>query len=682
MNLPLAGHRRLLGAYLKPQGPRVALLAGLLLAGIGLQLLNPQIIRRFIDTAQAAGPVRTLALAGLAYLAVGLASRGLALATFYTGQQVAWTATNRLRADLTGHALRLDMPFHKAHTPGELIERIDSDATALGEFFSQMTVKVAGNVLLAAAILALLYREDPRVGLALTAYTALTVAVLLALQGLGARRWAAARQAWADQSGFLEEHIAGAEDLRGVGAEAYARGKLDRLLRAVLERGRGGWMANALSGGITSFLYVLGYGLGLASGALLYTRGEVTIGTAFLLVYYIGMLAGPLDEIRHQAENLQAATASVGRINALFALRPQVLETPRTTLPPGPLEVVFEDVSFAYDDELADGGRPTADGGQRTADGGRPTADGGRPTADGGRPTADGGQRTADYESPHPQSAIPNPQSTLAHISFTLAPGRVLGVLGRTGSGKTTLTRLLLRLYDPQGGAIRLGGADLRDVALADLRGRVGMVTQDVQLFGASVRDNISLFDPAVSDDAIRGALADLGLLEWVTAMPGGLDARLEAGGGGISAGEAQLLATARLLLRDPGLVILDEAAARLDPVTEARLEQAIDGLLTPRPPLLTTGTAAVVRSGGEGTSASSPLSCAGSIGAGEGGRGVRQRTAIIIAHRLSTVQRADDILILEAGRVVEFGPRVQLAADPASRFSSLLRAGLAEALA
>lgn len=614
MPLSLAGHRRLLAVYLKPQGQRVALLAGLLLAGICLQLLNPQIIRHFIDTAQAGGPVRTLALAALAYLGIGLTGRGLALAAFYTGQQVAWTATNRLRADLTSHVLRLDMPFHKTHTPGELIERIDGDAAALGEFFSQMTVKVASNALLVLAILALLFREDVRAGAILTVYTALTVAALLALQNLGARRWAAARQAWADQTGFLEEHIAGVEDIRGVGAAGYVLAKLDTLLRNLLEAARGGWMAHALSGAITNFLYVIGYGLGLAVGALLYTRGEMSIGGAFLIVYYIGMLTAPLDEIRHQAESLQQASASVGRINDLLDLRPQVGETGRAALPPGPLAIAFADVSFAYDDQEAQQRINECPKGTLSAD--------------------------AESENDRLRKTEHAAHNTLAALSFTLAPGRVLGVLGRTGSGKTTLTRLLLRLYDPDTGAIRVGGVDLREASFDALRRRVGLVTQDVQLFCASVRDNISLFDPAVCDDAIRRALVDLDLLAWVEAMPGGLDARLTAGGGGMSAGEAQLLAFARLLLRDPGLVILDEAASRLDPVTEARLERAIDRVL------------------------------------GQG------RTAIIIAHRLSTVQRADDILILEAGRAIEFGSRAELAADPASRFSSLLRTGLEEALA
>jgi ABC-type multidrug transport system fused ATPase/permease subunit len=595
MVLSFGQHRRLLTTYVAPQRARVALLAVLLLAGIGLQLLNPQVMRFFIDTAEAGGPTRALLLAALVYLVAGLLGRGMTFATSYVGLNVAWKATNALRSDLTRHCLRLDMPFHKTHTPGEMIERVDGDALALGMFFSQMVVKTSGNALLVIAILYLLYRENAAAGLILTAYTALIVAVLAGTQNLGAKRWAAARQAWAEQSSFLEEHIAGSEDIRAIGAEQYVLDKLLGIMRSLTERARGGWMANALGFSITNFLYIVGYGLGLGIGAYLYTRGSVTIGTAFVMVYYIGMLAAPLDEIRDQAKELQQATGSVGRIAELFQLQPRVIAGVEAKLPAGALSVAFEDVSFAYDDE--------------------------------GRTTNDESRSTQHVS-----------RSTLSNISLTLAPGRVLGVLGRTGSGKTTLTRLLFRLYDPTAGVIRLGGADLRDVGFADLRGRVGMVTQDVQLFGASVRDNIPLFDPRVTDDQIRSALAKLDLGEWVQAL-GGLDAELAAGGGGMSAGEAQLLAFTRLLLRDPGLVILDEAASRLDPITEARLERAIDRLLA-------------------------------------------GRTAIVIAHRLRTVGRADDILILEEGRVAEFGPRRQLADDPASRFHRLLQTGLEEALA
>jgi ABC-type multidrug transport system fused ATPase/permease subunit len=379
--------------------------------------------------------------------------------------------------------------------------------------------------------------------------------------------------------------------------------RLDLLLADLVRKVRGGRMADALSFAVTNFLYVVGYSLGLAIGATLYLRGDVTIGGAFLLVTYVGMLAGPLEELRTQSQVLQQASAGMERIAELRQARPAVSDGGEAgnRLPMAGVageragedacapEVRFEGVSFAYEDGLA------ADGVEQ------------------GR--------------------------VLHDIALTVPPGRVLGVLGRTGSGKTTLTRLLFRLYDPGEGTIRLDGQPLAALGLAELRQRVGMVTQDVQLFHASLRDNITFFAAGTPDTQIEAALMQLGLLEWVRQMPNGLDTVLAGGGLGVSAGEAQLLAFTRLLLRNPGLVILDEAASRLDPVTERRLEAAIDRLLA-------------------------------------------GRTAIVIAHRLHTLQRADDIVILEAGRVIEYGPRTQLMADPNSRFARLLRGGLEEVLA
>jgi ATP-binding cassette subfamily B protein len=214
-------------------------------------------------------------------------------------------------------------------------------------------------------------------------------------------------------------------------------------------------------------------------------------------------------------------------------------------------------------------------------------------------------------------------------------------LLGRTGSGKTTLTRLIFRLYDPDQGGVYLGydGGDLTDVRqvpLFHLRHRVGMVTQNIQLFNASVRDNLTFFDRDIPDERILQVLRDLGLWTWYESLPEGLDTELESGGGGLSAGEAQLLAFTRIFLQDPGLVILDEASSRLDPATENLIERAVDTL-------------------------------------------VKGRTAIVIAHRLGTVQRADDILILEEGRISEYGARAMLAGDPESHFYSLLQTGMME---
>jgi ABC-type multidrug transport system fused ATPase/permease subunit len=225
----------------------------------------------------------------------------------------------------------------------------------------------------------------------------------------------------------------------------------------------------------------------------------------------------------------------------------------------------------------------------------------------------------------------------LRDVSFALAPGEVLGVLGRTGSGKTTLTRLLLRLSDPASGSVCLGGIDLRSALSASLRARVGMVTQEVQLFHASLRDTLTFFDRAVPDEQIIQALHELHLWEWYRTLPRGLDTPLAPGD--MSAGQGQLLAFARVFLKDPGLVILDEASSRLDPATERLTEAAVDRLLA-------------------------------------------GRTGIIIAHHLATVERADHILILDDGRMVEYGARAALARDPDSRFATLLRGDLGEALA
>jgi len=622
MHLPLAGHLRLLGAYLLPQRGRLALLATLILGEIALRLISPQIIRIFIDTAEAGGPLSALTLAGGLFLLVGLLGRAVNLGAAYAGLNLGWTATNRLRTDLAAHLLRLDMPFHKSHTPGELIERVDGDVTNLAEFFADMSIKFTGNALLVAAILVLLGHENAGAGALLAGYTMVVLAALLLVARIGVRAWTVARQAWADQMGFLEERFGGTEDLRGIGAEAHALDQLSRLMLNLLQKARAGWMANALGFVITNFLFILGYGLGLAVGALLYLRGEVTIGAAFMIVYYIGMLSAPLEEIRGQMEQLQQATASINRVSELFSLAPRVRDTGSTSLPAGPLSVEFEHVHFRYEDDAGPFGE------------GQPA-----PLDDGASP---GEGADVPPRAPVPPEAGEPPVTVVTDVSFHLPQGRVLGVLGRTGSGKTTLTRLLCRLYDPQAGTIRLAGCDLREISLAELRRAVGLVTQDVQLFGATVSENIALFDPQTPESAIRQALGELGLLDWVLQMPQGLDTKLAPGGGVMSAGEAQLLAFARILLRDPGLVILDEATSRLDPVTEGRLERAIDRLL----------------------------------------HGGKPRTAIIIAHRLHTLQRADDILILHEGRIIEFGPRAALAANPDSRFSQLLRTGLEEVLA
>lgn len=203
----------------------------------------------------------------------------------------------------------------------------------------------------------------------------------------------------------------------------------------------------------------------------------------------------------------------------------------------------------------------------------------------------------------------------------------MVGVFGRSGTGKSTMTKLLTRLYDPTEGGIQLGGVDTRSLSLRDLRQGVGMVTQDVQLFRTSVRNNLTFFDDTISDDHLISIIDELGLGSWLTSLPDGLDTMLESGAGGLSAGQAQWLAFTRIFLKDPGMVILDEPSSRLDSATEKMIERAVTKL-------------------------------------------VAGRTAFIIAHHLDTIALVDDIMIIDSGTLFEFGPRETLEADEKSQFS------------
>lgn len=572
---------RLLVTYLRPQWGRVLLLTVLLFASIGLQLVNPQVISSFIDAAQAGSQLSMLLLAAGVFIALSVIQRAIALLAVYVAETTGWNATNALRADLTLHCLHLDMSFHKVHTPGELIERIDDDVTALANFFSQCIINVVGNALLLLGLALLLLREDWRIGVGFAVYILLAFFSLRAIQRVAVKRWTSQRQTTADFYGFLEEHISGTEDIRAAGAEQYVTHRLLGLMRRLLETTRLANLVSNLTAFSTNVLYALGYTGGLALGAYLYSQRQITLGTAYVLVYYIGMLSRPLENLQEQMQDLQQASASIERVEDLLGIQPQVQDNPRSVLPAENVALEFHHVSFSYEQQ----------------------------------------------------------ENVLRDISFELRPGKVLGLLGRTGSGKTTLARLLFRLYDPNVGAIRLNGSDIRDLGLTDLRAHIGMVTQDVQLFHASVRDNLTFFDRRISDAHIEQALRDLELWSWIQALPQGLETQLASGGQSLSAGESQLLAFARVFLKDPGLVVLDEASSRLDPATERLLERAVDRLL-------------------------------------------RDRTGIVIAHRLQTVQRADEIMILEHGAIVEYGPRAELARDPASRFYHLLQTGLEEVLA
>ena len=576
--VPLRQYLSLLTHYLKPQWFRVILLAVFMFGGIGLSLLNPQILRYFIDTAKAGGALQNLLIAGGLFLTVGIFGQVVTLISSYLGQDVGWRATNRMRGDLAFHCLNLDMSFHQQYTPGEMVERVDGDTTALSNFFSEFVLQVVGSTFLLAGVVIMVSREDWRIGAALTVFIVIAFGIYNFIRSIAVPAYTAEREGYSKLYGFIEERLIGIEDIRTNGGDAYT---MDRFYdvnsdayRQVLRSQIMGEIVQA----ITRIMFALGLAISMGMGIYLYREGGFTIGTVFLVVQYTAMLRHPLDQIGRQLNDLQRATAGLQRIEALQRTTSRIQDGTETLPTSGAISIEFDDVTFNYIE-----GDPV-----------------------------------------------------LKKVSFNLAPGKVLGLLGRTGSGKTTITRLLFRLYEPNMGEIRLGGMSIAKVQLDNLRQHVGLVTQDVQLFYATVRDNITLFDPTIADSQILVVIEDLGMSVWYESLPKGLDTVITSGG--LSAGEAQLLAFARVFLKDPGIIILDEPSSRLDPATEQQIDRAVQKLL-------------------------------------------HNRTGIIIAHRLGTVERVNEIMILEDGEIREYGDREHLVQNPNSRFSQLLKTGLEEVI-
>lgn len=572
MRLAIRRYWNVLAHYFAAQRYRVALLLVLLIVTISFQLLNPILLARFIDQATLGSPLDQLIQIALLFIGIALVTQVFTTIETYVAETIGWTATNALRADLALHCLRLDMSFHHAYTPGALIERVDGDVNQLANFFSRFTIQVVGNLVLMVGALVLLYTIDWRVGLALTLFVAVTFGIWTYIQRIAVPYWERERETNATFFGFIGENISATEDIRANGVRTFVFHQLARIMRTWLGIQRKTVLAS-YSPFLTSLaVLAIGNVVAFGLGAYLFSQGAITIGTVYLIFQYTELLRQPIDQLRTQFADFQQASANIERVETLLHTPSRIVEQPRAALPSGPLAVAFEHVSFGYNAG----------------------------------------------------------EDVLQDVSFQVPAGKILGLLGHTGSGKTTITRLLLRGYDPTAGCVRLGGVDLRDASLAEVRQRIGIVTQEVQIFRATVRNNLTFFDPEIADARIVEVLEEVGLGGWLRQLPQGLDTELHSHGS-LSAGEAQLLAFARVFLKDPDLVILDEASSRLDSATERLSQQAIDKLL-------------------------------------------RGRTAIVIAHRLVTVQRADAILILDRGRIREYGARTRLLADPQSLFTQLLQ--------
>jgi ABC-type multidrug transport system fused ATPase/permease subunit len=560
--------------YVAPQGAAIAVMAAVLLTSIGLALAGPQIVSHFIQVAENGASTATLLHITILFLVVVIAHQVMTTAARYASARVGWTATNRIRGDLVAHVLRLGPEFHESHSPGELIERIDGDVNVINAFFSSFVVVLVGNALLLVGILVAVSFISPWIGVSFAGLIVVVMGGLAYIQRFGAPWWEADRENNAQFYGYAGEILHATEDLRSCGAESYAMAGVLRRLRGWLPVelratawGNVVWMSTI---GMFTGVTLLGYGL---SGWLFHAH-RLGLSGVYLVVAYGLMLLDPVEQIRTQLQYLQQAVGSLTRVRAVFAISPEVTDGP-DELPPGPLSVELDHVTFGY----------------RRGDG----------------------------------------TEVLRDLSLSVPAGRVLGLVGRTGAGKTTITRLLFRMYDPDEGVVWLGGRDIRRLRLASLRGGIGLVTQDVQIFHASLRDNLTFFDEDVDDGRLVATLSALGLRDWLCRLPDGLDTAISPGS--LSGGEAQLIAFTRVFLKDPGLLILDEPSSRLDGATEALLQRAMEQLLA-------------------------------------------GRTAIIIAHRLETLSRVDDILVLDDGLALEQGMATALLGDPGSLYAAYHRSG------
>ncbi|GAK40601.1 multidrug ABC transporter ATP-binding and permease protein [Paenibacillus sp. TCA20] len=567
--------------YLKPVKGRLLLLLVMLLTSTGLQLLNPQIVQRFIDTAAGGGLLATLfQLAGI-YLVVAVVNQLITVAVSYFGNDVSWRATNQLRGDLLKHCLRLDMKFHNVKTPGEMIERVDGDVTAISNFFAMFIVQVIGSFVLLAGILGFMFTISVPIALVMTAFTLLSILFMVVIRNLGVRSSKEEREVSASLFGLIEERIAGIEDVQANGHVPYVMNRFHRLMRSVFLKGRRAWMLRVIPWNITVILFALAVTAVLLIGVHYYMSGAITLGTLYLIYQYTQMLNEPIEILGDQIQEFQKAKSGMLRSRELLSLRSEISEGKETELPEGPLSLEFEHVHFSYNED----------------------------------------------------------KPILTDIHFELKPGELLGIIGRTGSGKSSLSRTLLRLYNINSGVIRVGGVDVTKLSLPALYRRIGMVTQDVQLFDGTLRENLTLFNQEISDDEILHKTRQLGLSRWIEAQPNGLDTHLNTGGTSLSAGEAQLFALTRVFLTKPSLVILDEPSSRLDAATEAMLQSAVDQMM-------------------------------------------KECTGIMIAHRLATLNQVDKIMVLGDGRILEFGERDELARNPASHYARLLVTGREEELA
>jgi ATP-binding cassette subfamily B multidrug efflux pump len=572
----LAG--RLLG-YVRPWRRLVAAAVALILVQSALQLVGPLLTRWVIDSALPARDGRAVLLAAGAFAAALVVQFGAAylqtLSTALLGQRVML----RLRQQLFAHLQRLGVSYFDRTPVGRLVTRVTSDVEALNELFTSGVVAGLGDLFTLAAIGALMLWIDWRLALAAFVVVPMVAFVSRVFQTRVRAAYAEIRAALARLNAFAQERLTGVKVVQLFGREATERHRFAELNDAHLDAHLRSIRVYALYFPVVEFLTTLALASLVVTSESRLVAGAVSVGTVAAFLQLVRRFFQPLQDLSEKFNILQAAMAAAER---MFEL----LDTPVTAgSAPTPdregqvaaireagVTVVFDDVWFRY--------------------------------------AGDG-------------------PWVLRDVSFTVRPGGTLALVGRTGSGKTTIVNLLLRFHEPQRGRILLNGQDIRTLPLDVLRSVIGYVQQDIFLFAGDVAGNLRLASGR-SDAELAAAATLVGADRVIARLPNGWAHRLSERGVGVSVGERQLLAFARAVVADPALLILDEATSSVDSAIEARIQVAVRSLMA-------------------------------------------GRTTIAIAHRLSTVQHADEILLLHHGEIVERGTHASLLAT-GGRYARLSR--------
>ena len=581
---------RRLGQYLSRDRRRLLLTLTLLVPVALAGALQPLLVGQAISVlrGEASMPwLATLSVSAAIRLLIGLLLASVLLRLAFQGiqtfniQAIGQRLTARIRDDLFSHSLSLSLRFHDGMPVGKLLTRLTSDVDALAEVFGSGAVGVLGDLVSLLVIATTMLLIEWRLGLLLLCTQLPVTLVVIWLQRRYRKANYRVREELSQLNADFQENLQGLEVVQMFRREQVNGQRFAHTGAAYRQAVNGTIFFDSSISAFLEWVALGAVATVLAVGGWMVTSGAMGLGTLTTFILYSQRLFDPLRQLAERFTQIQGGLTAVERIGELLEKPLEIVESPdaRPLVDSGLGEVIFEDVNFSY--------RPD--------------------------------------------------EPILRNLSFRIAPGEHVALVGPTGSGKSTVIRLLCRLYEPQSGRILLDGRDIRSIPIEDLRQQLGVVLQDTFLFSGNVADNLRLNRP-ISDQRLQDVCSELGLDVLLERLPQGLQTVLRERGGNLSSGERQLLAVARVAIRNPTVLVMDEATAFMDPSTEATLQRDLDRLL-------------------------------------------QKRTAVVIAHRLATVEASDRILVLRSGELIEQGTHHELRARDGlyAQLADLQERGLAK---